>query len=140
MDGRRVQPLTPQLHRFLQLRIKLAGFPQDLLSLPPVINVRCGIRYNEPGSENTSPQMSDFRPPHWGNCKHKSSKVYNFRALVFFANCHFSSAKAFLQRQTLPSFITRSLVLQNNGAGGGERPRRLSQSARDRRGSVALPH
>lgn len=76
----------------------------------PVLDVRCSLSYNEPGSEHTSSQMSNFRSPHWGNCKHKSSKVYNFGDLVF-EFCHFSSATAFLQRQTLPSFITRSLVL-----------------------------
>lgn len=80
-----------------------------VISLPN-INVRSSIRYNEPGSEITSPQMSNFRSPHWRKCKHKSSKVYNFGDLVF-EHCHFSSAKAVLQRQTLHSFITRSLVL-----------------------------
>lgn len=111
MDGRRVQPRAAS---------NLARFPSLSHShfvLPlPVINVRCSIRHNEAGSENTSPQMSNFRSPHWGNCKHKSSKVYNFRALVS-EHCHFSSARAFLQRQTPRSFITRSLVLWNNGAG-----------------------
>lgn len=76
--------------------ISLLFFVRFVISLP-VINVRCSIRYNETGSEHTSPQMSNFRPPHWGNCKHKSSKVYNFRDLGF-EYCHFSSAKAFLQK------------------------------------------
>lgn len=108
MDDRRVQPRpASNLARFRSLRFVIPL---------PVINVRCSIRHNEPGSENTSPRMSNFRSPHWENCKHKSSKVYNFRALVF-EYCHFSSAKAFLQRQTLHSFITRRLVLRNNGAG-----------------------
>lgn len=111
MDGRRVQPRpASNLARFRSLS------PLRFVIPLPVINVRCSIRHNEAGSENTSPQMSNFRSPHWGNCKHKSSKVYNFRALVF-EYCHFSCAKAFLQRQTLHSFITRSLVLGNNGAG-----------------------
>lgn len=90
-------------------------FPRCVISLP-VLNVRSSLRYNEPASEHTSSQMSTFRSPHWGNCKHKSSKVYNFGGLVF-GFCPFSSAKAFLRRQTLRSFITRSLVWWNNGAG-----------------------
>lgn len=37
-------------------------------------------------------------------------KVYNFRDLVF-EYCHFSSAKAFLQRRAQHSCLTWSLVL-----------------------------
>lgn len=120
--------------------ISFPFFLRFLMSLP-VINVRCGIRYNEPGSEHTSPQMSNFRSPHWGNCKHKSSKVYNFRdsvlsIVIFPVQKHFSKGRRCIHLSHGALFCE---IMERDFA-SASLPCSLSQFAWDRRGSVALPH